>query len=137
MILNKWLMQFRRASFLSSARTTYQGACLISVYLNISSFAFEYSTQRSRDSKSMGLSFQRLVGSLIRSWKRCSCSSSETENQYFISTISERTSIRSNSGQERKNSSYCSLVQNPITCSTPARLYQLRSKRTISPPAGR
>ena len=28
-------------------------------------------------------------------------------------------------------------VQNPMTCSTPARLYQLRSKITISPPAGK
>ena len=31
----------------------------------------------------------------------------------------------------------CSSVQNPITRSTPARLYQLRSKITTSPPAGR
>jgi hypothetical protein len=27
-------------------------------------------------------------------------------------------------------------VQKPMTCSTPARLYQLRSKITVSPPAG-
>ena len=49
----------------------------------------------------------------------------------------ERTSIRSNSGTERKNSSYSSGVQKPITRSTPARLYQLRSNSTISPAAGR
>jgi hypothetical protein len=48
-----------------------------------------------------------------------------------------RTSIRSNSGQERSNSWYSSSEQKPITRSTPARLYQLRSKRTISPAAGR
>ena len=54
-----------------------------------------------------------------------------------MTLMPERTSIRSNSGQERMNSSYSSSVQNPITRSTPARLYQERSKRTISPPAGR
>ena len=49
----------------------------------------------------------------------------------------ERTSILSNSGTERKNSSTSSSVQNPMTRSTPARLYQLRSNRTTSPAAGR
>ena len=68
--------------------------------------------------------------------RRC-CSSSVIENQYLTSTMPERTSIFSNSGTERKNSSYSSSVQKPITRSTPARLYQLRSKSTISPPAGR
>ena len=63
--------------------------------------------------------------------------SSVMENQYFTSVMPERTSIFSNSGTERKNSSYSSSEQKPITRSTPARLYQLRSKRTISPPAGR
>jgi len=54
-------------------------------------------------------------------------------NQYLISTMPERTSMRSNSGTDRKNSSTSSSVQNPITRSTPARLYQLRSNSTISP----
>ena len=45
--------------------------------------------------------------------------------------------IRSKRGQECMNSSYSSFVQKPITRSTPARLYQERSKRTISPAAGR
>src|SRR5574341_1529776 len=85
----------------------------------------------------MGLSFQRLVGSLIRAWKRNSCSLSLTENQYLIRIMPERTSIRSNSGTERRNSRYSSSVQKPINRSTPARLYQLRSNSTISPPAGR
>ena len=49
----------------------------------------------------------------------------------------ERTSIRSNSGHERMNSAYSSSVQKPMTRSTPARLYQERSNRTISPAAGR
>ena len=45
--------------------------------------------------------------------------------------------MRSNSGQERRNSWYSASVQKPITRSTPARLYQVRSNRTISPAAGR
>ena len=49
----------------------------------------------------------------------------------------DSTTSRSNSGQARRNSQYSSSVQKPITCSTPARLYQLRSKSTISPAAGR
>ena len=69
--------------------------------------------------------------------KRKCCSSSVIENQYLIKIIPERTSIFSNSGTSSKNWSYCSSVQNPITFSTPARLYQLRSNKTISPPAGK
>ena len=65
------------------------------------------------------------------------CSSSVMENQYLISLMPERCSIDSNDGTERKNSSYSSSVQKPMTRSTPARLYQLRSNSTISPAAGR
>jgi hypothetical protein len=68
--------------------------------------------------------------------RRC-CSSSVIENQYLIRMIPERTSMRSNSGTERKNSSTSASLQKPITRSTPARLYQLRSNSTISPPAGK
>jgi hypothetical protein len=109
----------------------------MSVWANISSLAIEYSTHLARDWRSIGLSFQRLVGSSIRAWKRRSCSSSLTENQYLITIRPERTSIRSNSGHERRNSWYSSSVQKPMTRSTPARLYQLRSNRTISPAAGK
>src|SRR6185369_12012307 len=49
------------------------GASLMSVWANISSLAREYSTQRLLDSRSIGLSFQRLVRSLSRPWKRRSC----------------------------------------------------------------
>jgi hypothetical protein len=77
------------------------------------------------------------VGSFRRAWKRFSCSVSLTENQYLISVIPLRTSMRSNSGHDRRNSSYSSSVQKPMTRSTPARLYQERSSRTISPLAGR
>jgi hypothetical protein len=40
-------------------------------------------------------------------------------------------------GAWRRNSSYSASVQKPITRSTPARLYQLRSNSTISPRVGR
>src|SRR6476660_3891241 len=73
----------------------------------------------------------------MRAWNRCSCSASLTENQYLMRMIPDRTSIRSNSGHARRNSWYSSSVQKPMTRSTPARLYQLRSNRTISPAAGR
>ena len=49
-----------RARRLSSASTTHQGESLVSVYANISSLAWEYSTQRMRLSRSIGLSFHRL-----------------------------------------------------------------------------
>ena len=94
-------MTLSRARFLSSPLTTYQGACLMSVWRNISSLAIEYSTQRVRDLRSIGVSFQRLVGSSMRAWNRRSCSASLTQNQYLMRMIPERTSIRSNSGQER------------------------------------
>ena len=83
-------MQLSRARRLSSASTTYHGACLVSVWANISSLAFEYSTHRARDSRSIGLSFHRFVGSSMRAWKRRSCSASLTENQYLTRMIPER-----------------------------------------------
>jgi hypothetical protein len=85
----------------------------------------------------MGLSFQRLPGLLMRSVKRRSCSSSLMESQYLTRMIPERTRARSKTGQVRKNSACSSGVQNSMTRSTPARLYQLRSISTISPAAGR
>ena len=85
---------------------------------------------------SIGDSFQRLAGSSSLSRKRCSWDSSLTLNQYLMRIMPERASMRSNSGTVLVNSLYSSSVQNPITFSTPARLYQLRSKKTISPPEG-
>ncbi|MBB5978265.1 hypothetical protein HDA44_001606 [Kribbella solani] len=55
----------------------------------------------------------------------------------MTSKIPDRTSIRSNSGACRMNSSYCSWLQYPITCSTQARLYQDLSNSVISPAAGK
>ena len=69
--------------------------------------------------------------------KRICCSSSVIENQYLIRIMPERTSMRSNSGTSLKNCSTCSSFANPMTRSTPARLYHERSNRTISPPAGK
>ena len=63
---------------------------------NMMSLALEYSTQRLRDSISIGLSFQRLSLQSILAWKRFSCSSSLIENQYFSSRIPSWTIIRSN-----------------------------------------
>ena len=98
-------MQLSRARRLSSASTVNQGASGMLVRANISSLARENSTQRSLDSRSMGLSFQRLAGSLSLERNLTSCSSSLTENQYLINVIPLRTNIRSNSGQDCINSS--------------------------------
>ena len=130
-------MQFNRARGLSSASTTYQGASEMSVWTNISSFAREKSTQCDRESRSVSESFQRRIGSSMRERNRRSCSSSETENQYFSRTIPSSTRSRSKIGTCRRNRRCSSGVQKPSTFSTPARLYQLRSNRTISPAEGR
>ena len=85
----------------------------------------------------MSLNFQRFAGLSRRCWNRSACSPGPTENQYLIKSMPSRTSVFSNSGQDRRNSQYCCSVQNPMTRSTPARLYQLRSNTTISPAEGR
>ena len=72
-----------------------------------------------------------------RDWNRASCSASLTENQYLRSMMPSSTSIRSKIGHWWRKRWYSSAVQKPITCSTPARLYQERSNSTISPAAGR
>ncbi len=94
----------------------------MSVWASTASFAFEYSTHSSRDFKSSGENFQRLIGLRIRSRKRRSCSSSLTENQYLSKIIPDLSSISSKTGQEVRNSSYTDWVQKPMTCSTPARI---------------
>ena len=86
---------------------------------------------------SIGLSFHCLSGCAWRSLKRRRCSSRLTENQNLNRCTPERTRWRSNSGAWRRNSSYSVSLQKPITRSTPARLYQLRSNSTISPRVGR
>ena len=64
------------------------------------------------------------------------------QEKNFIKPVFQQDDARTHQhafefGQERRNSSYSSAVQKPMTCSTPARLYQLRSNRTISPAAGK
>jgi len=85
----------------------------------------------------MGESFHWRSGSFSRFWKRSYCTLSETENQYFRSRMPSSTSICSNSGHCRMNRMTSRGEANSITFSTPARLYQDRSKSTISPAAGR
>ena len=73
----------------------------------------------------------------MRLCSRRVCSSALTSSQYFRSRIPESTIAFSKPGASSRKRVVCSSVQNPITRSTPARLYQLRSKITTSPPAGR
>jgi len=86
---------------------------------------------------SVGLSFHCRTGSIWRIANLVCCSPGVTENQNFVSAMPSSTSIRSNCGACRKKASYCSSVHHPMTFSTPARLYQERSKKTISPAVGR
>ena len=85
----------------------------------------------------MGDSFQILRGSSIRLSSRRACSSTLTLSQYLIRMIPESTIAFSTAGTISRNRSVCSGVQKPMTGSTPARLYQLRSKITTSPAAGK
>ncbi|MNT54005.1 hypothetical protein D3C72_1911350 [compost metagenome] len=85
----------------------------------------------------MGDSFQILRPSVIRSLRRRVCSSWLTSSQYLIRMIPDSTSACSTRGTTVRKLRTCSSVQKPMTRSTPARLYQLRSKITTSPAAGR
>ncbi len=107
-------MQFKRAFVLNLKVQPTKDSFGVGVSEHLV-FASEYSAQRCRDSRSIGLNFQRFIGVLMRPKKRFSCSSSETENQYLSKIMPERCSILSNSGQERRNSSYSSGVQKPMT----------------------
>ena len=128
---------FRRDRRLSSASTTHHGDSALSVWIIIWSLAREYSSQWVMDSRSIPDNFQRRIGSSRRDRNRDSCSWSLTENQYLRSMIPSSTSRRSKVGHCWRNRRYSGSVQKPITRSTPARLYQDRSSRTISPAVGR
>ena len=84
----------------------------------------------------MGVSFQILRPSSMRDCRRLVCSSGLTSSQYFSTCTPESMIAFSISGAVSRNFFAWSSVQKPITRSTPARLYQLRSKITISPAAG-
>src|SRR5215470_6790386 len=85
----------------------------------------------------MGDSFQIFRPSSIRDSSRRVCSSSVTSSQYLRRWTPDSTMIFSNAGTISRKALAWASVQNPITRSTPARLYQLRSKITTSPAAGR
>src|SRR5699024_2097121 len=91
----------------------------------------------SKEAKSMGDNFHWRTGSIWRIAKRVRCSFLVTENHSFVKEIPDPKSMFSNIGTSRRNSACCDSVQKPITLSTPERLYQERSKNTISPPAGK
>ncbi len=73
----------------------------------------------------------------MRDSSRRVCSSMLTSSQYLIRMMPDRIISFSNAGTPLRNCSTSSLGVKPITRSTPARLYQLRSQITISPAAGR
>src|SRR5215472_798923 len=85
----------------------------------------------------MADSFQTFRGSLMRLSRRRVCSPGLTSSQYFSSKIPSSTMAFSNPGTSSRNRSVSPGLQKPITRSTPALLYQLRSKITTSPAAGK
>ena len=101
-------MQLSRDRFLRSAFTTYQGSPWCRLPRTWRPWPSNNRPGWLRQSISILLSFHRLIGLRMRCWKRISCSSSSTENQYLIRMIPARVSISSNSGQARRNSLYSS-----------------------------
>src|SRR6516225_5655931 len=84
----------------------------------------------------MSDSFQIFRGSWMRLSSRRVCSAGLTSSQYFSTRIPLSHMAFSTPGTSSRNRLVSGGVQKPITRSTPARLYQLRSKITTSPPAG-
>jgi len=85
----------------------------------------------------MGESFHVLRPSWMRPSSRRVCSSALTSSQYLSRMIPESTMAFSTWGAISRKRSVSSWVQKPMIGSTPARLYQLRSKITTSPAAGK
>ena len=116
----------------------FHGACVVSVASSIWSRAREYSYQRSRDGRSIGAQLplpQRILDARLEAPLLLFVADLEPVLEQDDAAV-DRCSF-SNSGHNFEECSCCSFVQKPITCSTPARLYQLRSKITISPAAGK
>ena len=86
----------------------------------------------------MSESFHILRGSPMRLSSRRVCSSGLTSSQYLRRRMPgfDHRLLERRAPASRKRA-VCSGVQKPITFSTPARLYQLRSKMTTSPAAGK
>ena len=72
-----------------------------------------------------------------RSWKRLSCISWPRSSQNLKKMMPSRTICFSKRGVSSRKCWCCSGVQKPMTGSTPARLYQERSKVTNSPAVGK
>ena len=116
-------MQLSRARRLVVPFTSYHGACLMSVWWNISSLALEYSTQLRRSFDVHAAEFPTAGGSAMPRPEPPSCSSSETENQYLTSVIPDRTSnLELRRGAQELP--VLLLRAEAHTCSTPALLYQ-------------
>ena len=87
---------------------------------------------------SMGLSFQCFSGSLILGLETAALLVLADIEEVLAQDDAVVTIVsRSTAGTIVRNRSYSSSVQKPITRSTPARLYQERSNKTISPAAGK
>ena len=124
-------MQFRRARRLSSAFTTYQGACLMSVKLNMSSLAREsthplaglqvHRAELPAAHRVVEAGLEAALLLLVAHREPVLDEGDAGAHQHALELRAERM-----------NSWYSCSVQNPITRSTPARLYQLRSNSTIS-----
>ena len=85
----------------------------------------------------MSDSFQILRPSSIRPSSRLVCSSGLTSSQYFSRMIPALDDDLLELRDHLQKAFGLLLGAEPITRSTPARLYQLRSKIIISPAAGR
>jgi hypothetical protein len=79
-------------------RIAIHGAWSVSVPANIASLAAEYVSQRPRDSRSIGDSFQRRTGSIWRIANRVRCSRRVTENQSLVRCVPASTTSFSKSG---------------------------------------
>ena len=128
----------RRPRFLSSVRTTYHGAHAVSVAANIASRArrvvvppavrLQVHVRQLPDLARVFDAALQPAGLLV---------GADLQPVLQRAGSRSRPSPSRTPGASSRKRSVCSSVQNPITRSTPARLYQLRSKITTSPPAGR
>ena len=135
----RWWIQSRKACLGIFESTIDHGQSSVLVYWNMISFALVKSFHLSRCwmSRDPPTVFHLSRGFRILSFVLLICSSSDTDIQYFMSIIPDCISNFSKTGQDLKNCMYSFSVQNPSTLSTPARLYQDRSNRTISPDVGK
>ena len=106
-------MVFSRARFLSSDRTMYQGAMLVSVALSMASRAREYSYHLVARRQIHGLSFHCRSGSSMRASNRRSCSLLPTSSQNLMRMMPASMMYFSITGQSSRNRLYCSVGAEP------------------------